>query len=305
MIFSGAAWAAAVGRRAVVAALLLVLCWPLSSALADEEKSADAGVARIVSLSPQLTENIFLLGAGDRLVGVTLYCFQPEAARSLVQVGSVQEIHIEKIAALRPQLILASDMTSPQQLATLRRLGFRVETFSRTDSFAAICSDFLRLGQLLGLSSKARDVVTWAQRQVDLVQKAVAPFPRRKVLLQVGAQPLFASVPGSFTHDFIELAGGFNIVGDRRSGAISVEQVLALNPEVILISVMGSESGVGKQEQLRWLRFAKTLRAAQTRQVYALPPEDICSPSPQRFARTLIAVARLIHPEAAGALPQP
>lgn len=183
---------------------------------------------RIVSLGPLLTKNVFLLGAGDSLVGNTIYCQRPEAARHKVKVGSVQELSIEKIASLRPQLILANNLTPPQQIDRLRHLGFRVETFGQPATFAAICDQFLQLGRLLGLEKRAETVVGQAREQVEAIRRAVAPYPRRKVFLQVGAHPLFSSVQRSFTNDFIVLGGGINIAGDQLSGLMKTEQVVAL-----------------------------------------------------------------------------
>ena len=266
--------------------------------------SAAAVPTRIVSLGPLLTENIFLLGAGERLVGNTIYCQRPEAARSKEKVGSVQELSIEKIVSLKPDLILASNLSPRQQMAQLRELGLRVEAFGQPASFADICTHLRRLGGLLGLQERAEAIIAQAQAQVTAVQQAVSPLPKQKVLLQVGASPLFSSVRTSFTNDFIELAGGSNIAGEQRSGAMKVEQVLALNPEVIVIAVMGSEHGIGAEEKKRWLQFA-TLDAVRDQRVHLLDPDAVCSPSPLTFASTLLIFARLIHPQAVIQLPAP
>jgi iron complex transport system substrate-binding protein len=258
--------------------------------------------ARLVSLSPLLTENIFVLGAGDRLVGNTVYCQRPTAAQDKEKIGSVQELSIEKIVSLKPDLILASNLTSRQQIDKLRTIGLRVETFGQPASFADICAHFRRLGVMLGLEAQAESIIAQAQAKVEAVRDAVAQLPRRKVFLQVGANPLFSSVNTSFTHDFIELGGGINIAGEQRLGAMKTEQVIALNPEVILIAVMGSEDGIGAEEKNRWLRFP-TINAAQNGQVYLLDPDLVCSPSPLTFAETLLTVARLIHPEVANRRP--
>lgn len=261
------------------------------------ESAPSPSPARIVSLSPLITENIFLLGAGDILVGDTVYCQRPEAARTKEKVGSVQELSIEKIVSLRPDLILASNLTPPQQVAKLRQLGFRVEAFRQPASFEAICEHFLRLGQMLGLRDRAGAVVGQARRKVEAVRQATASLPRPKVFLQVGAHPLFSSITSSFTNDYITLAGGVNIAGDQVSGAMKTEQVLALNPDLIIIAVMGSEHGVGAEEKKHWLSFT-ALEASRNGRVYVMDPDLVCSPSPATFADTLLAVARLIHPEA-------
>lgn len=279
---------------------LLLLCWLPATALAEDV--LQPGPTRIVSLGPLLTENLFLLGAGERLVGNTVYCQRPEAARFKDKVGSVQELSIEKIVSLKPDLILASNLTPRQQMAQLRQLGLRVEAFGQPASFADICSHFRRLGAMLGLEDRAEAIIAQAVAKVEAVQQAVRPLPKRKVFLQVGASPLFSSVKSSFTHDFIELGGGMNIAGEQRSGAMKTEQILALNPEVIIIAVMGSEHGIGSEEKKRWLQFP-TIDAVRDQRVHLLDPDLVCSPSPLTFADTLITFTRLIHPQAVINLP--
>ena len=280
--------------------VVLMLSAVCDQVAANETKSAVPFIPsydRIVSLSPLITENIFLLGAGDSLVGDTIYCQRPEAARHKAKVGSVQEISIEKIVSLRPQLILASNLTPPQQVEKLRQLGFRVEFFRQPASFADICSHFLRLGRLLGLEERAEAIVDQSRKKVEAVRHAVHPLPRRKVFLQVGAHPLFSSIRRSFTHDFIELGGGVNIAGEQLSGVMKTEQVLALNPDLIIIAVMGSEHGIGAEQKNHWMGFS-AIEAVRTGRVHVMDPDLVCSPSPVTFANTLVTIARLTHPEA-------
>lgn len=258
--------------------------------------------ARLISLGPLLTENVFLLGAGDRLVGDTVYCQRPDAARLMEKIGSVQELSIEKIVSLRPDLVLATNLNPRQQVAKLRSLGLHVESFSQPASFTDICDHFHRLGVLLGLKPEAEAIIARARFKVKAVQEAVQSLPRPRVFLQVGANPLFSSVNNSFTHDFIELGGGVNIAGDQRSGAMKTEQIIALNPQVIIIAVMGSENGIGADEKKRWLNFV-TIDAVRDQRVFLMDPDLVCSPSPLTFADTLLTFARLLHPEAAINLP--
>jgi len=252
--------------------------------------------ARVVSLSPLLTENIFLLGAGDRLVGNTVYCQRPVAARLVEKIGSVQELGIEKIVSLQPDLVLAINLNPRQQVGKLRDLGLHVETFGQPASFSDICTQFQRLGELLGLVPQAEAIIAEAKAKVEAVQAAVQSLPKPNVFLQVGASPLFSSITSSFTHDFIKLGGGINIAGDQRSGAMKTEQIIALNPEVIIIAVMGSENGIGAEEKKRWLGFP-TIDAVRDQRVYLLDPDLVCSPSPLTFAETLVTFARMMHPD--------
>ena len=281
---------------------LLLVCGPIAVLPATADSKAHPIYERVVSLSPLITENIFLLGAGNSLVGNTIYCQRPEAAQHIEKVGSVQELSLEKIVSLNPQLILASNLTPPQTVEQLRSLALRVETFGQPASFEDICNHFLRLGAILNRNEYAVALVDQARRKVDAVRRAVSSLPRRKVFLQVGAHPLFSSVQSSFTHDFIELGGGINIAGEQKTGAMKTEQVLALNPDLIIIAVMGSENGIGAEEKARWMRFS-TLEAVRANQVHVMDPNLVCSPSPTTFADTLVTIARLIHPQATIAAP--
>jgi iron complex transport system substrate-binding protein len=251
---------------------------------------------RIISLGPLNTENVFLLGAGERLVANTSYCTRPEAAKTKEKIGSVMQFSVEKIISLRPDLVLATGLTPEAQLEKLRSLGLRVVRMTQPASFQEICKQFLELGRLLGLEQRAIQVVEQARHSVAAVQQRTAGLERPGVFLQVGARPLFGSVRSSFTHDFIRLAGGRNILADQQVGTTSYEKVLARDPDVILIAIMGTESGTGAGERKKWLSFAP-LSAVKNNRVHVIDPDLVCSPSPLTFARTLEVIAGLLHPE--------
>jgi len=261
-----------------------------------ESKAAEQNNSRIISLGPINTENIFLLGAGDRLVGNTSYCSRPEAARQVEKIGSVMQLSIEKIISLHPDLILATALTQPQQLAKLKSLGLNVVQFKQPASFAEICSQFLQLGKLLGLGEDAREIVNRAKVDVGKIQKEIAQLKPQKVFLQVGANPLFGSVTSSFTNDFITLAGGKNIIANQDSGATNREKVIARNPDVIIIAIMGSETGIAAEQKEKW-QHVTVLKAIQNNRVHVINPDLVCSPSPMTFAHTLQIIAGFIHPE--------
>ena len=247
-------------------------------------------------MGPINTENIYLLGAGDRLVGNTSYCSRPDAAKQVEKIGSVMQLSIEKIISLHPDLILATALTQPQQLAKLKSLGLNVVQFKQPASFAEICSQFLRLGKLLGLEEDARKIVNKAKDDVDRIQRIVAPLKPQKVFLQVGASPLFGSVRSSFTNDFITMAGGKNIIANQESGATNREKVIARNPDVIIIAIMGSETGIAAEQKKKWQHVTVT-KATQNNRIHVINPNLVCSPSPMTFAHTLQIIAGFIHPE--------
>ncbi|MCI5130431.1 MAG: ABC transporter substrate-binding protein, partial [Candidatus Electrothrix sp. EH2] len=164
--------------------LLLSCAAPLSS-------QGGSFPQRIVSLGPINTENVYLLGAEDRLVGNTSYCVRPEAARNKTKIGSVMQVSIEKILSLQPDLILATGLTQPQQVNKLRELGLQVVQFQQPGSFAAICAQFRRIGELLGLKKRAEDIIREMENKVKAISAAAAALPQHRVFLQIGATPLF------------------------------------------------------------------------------------------------------------------
>ena len=250
---------------------------------------------RIISLGPINTENVYLLGAEDRLVGNTSYCVRPEAAKDKEKIGSVMQFSLEKILSLRPDLILATGLTSPTQIRKFEELGLRVVQFPQSSSFEEICAQFLRLGRLLGLEQKAGEVIREMKDKVKAISAAAAALPQRRVFLQIGATPLFGAAANSFTHDFIRLSNGINVIGEQQNGTVSYEKILAKDPEMIIIAIMGSETGIAGEEKRKWQRFP--IRAAQDNQVHIVDPDLVCSPSPATFVEALALVAGLIHPE--------
>jgi iron complex transport system substrate-binding protein len=251
---------------------------------------------RIVSLGPMNTENVFLLGAGDKLVGTTSYCVRPAAAKETAKVGTVTQFSLEHLLSLHPDLVLATGLTAPEQVEKLRQLGLRVVQFRQPVSFAEICSQFIETGKLLGREEKAQEIVRQAEAKVQAVSAAAAKLPRRTVFLQIGANPLFGAADSSFTQDYIRLSNGVSVLAGQYSGAVGLEQVLALNPEVILVALMGSQGGrLAEEERTRWLGFP-FLKATQRGQVKVVSSELVCSPSPPTFAEVLTIIAGLIHP---------
>ncbi len=278
--------------------LLLALCSlhpSLSWAVMLEEKNHTIPL-RIVSLGPINTENIYLLGAQDRLVGNTSYCVRPVAANDKEKIGSVMQVRLEKIISLKPDLVLATGLTRDKQLKQLQRLGLRVVQFKQPSSFAEICEQFLKLGHLLGLEKRAREIIDHVQGRVQSIALRYQQHRAQKVFLQIGSRPLFSSVQSSFTSDYIFYSNGINIAGRRNNGSMNSEQVLAEDPDVIIIAIMGSETGVARVERNKWQRFSE-LKAVKQDRVHVINPDLVCSPSPLTFVEALEQIAILVHPE--------
>lgn len=283
--------------RFIVLPLVLSLCVLTAICTANTE-SIDKPPQRIVSLGPINTENVFLLGAGDRLVGTTAYCVRPEAARLTEKIGSVMQVSVEKIIGLQPDLVLATGLTRDTQVDLLKKVGIRVVRFDQPSSFASSCQQFEELGRLLGLEEKALTITSGLQEQVkniaiEIIERAL---PQQKVIMQIGANPLYLAGKDSFTSDFIELLLAENGIGDSPSGRIGYEQVIAADPDVILIGMMGSETGVAAEAQEKW-QHIKVIQAVKDNRIHVVDPNLVCSPSPATFVQALQMIAPLIYPQ--------
>jgi len=248
---------------------------------------------RIISLGPALTEQIYLLDAQDKLVGVTRYCQRPAQAQEKEKVGTVLEANLEKIAYLEPELVLATGLTNPKTIEKLKRLNINVVSFTQAKDFSQISEQFLALARLLGKEEQAEGILSRAKRRIDVLKRRVKHLAKKKVFAQVGANPLFAAGPDSFINDCIRLAGGINVVSGTRSGLYSREKVLQDNPDVIIITTMGI---VGIEEKERWQNF-KSLSAVKNNQIYIVDEYIFCSSTPPSFVQALEKMVALLHGE--------
>ncbi|MFA7329193.1 MAG: ABC transporter substrate-binding protein, partial [Candidatus Ratteibacteria bacterium] len=207
---------------------------------------------RIISLGPALTEEIYLLGVQDKLVGCTIYCNRPEAARQKTKVGTVVDVSVEKIVALKPDLVLATSLTDRRAKESFQQLGMNVVVFPEAKNFDEICQQFLNLGKVTGKEEKARKIVAQSKKEVNSIAGKVEGRQKPKVFLEIGTKPLFTVTRNSFVNDFVVLAGGVNIASEARSGLYSREKMVAQNPDVIIIVSMGVAAD---QEKKVWQKF--------------------------------------------------
>lgn len=251
---------------------------------------------RIISLGPFLTKTVYLLGAGERLVADTRYCEDPEQYGQKEKIGTLTHVNVEKIISLKPDLVLASQFTKEKQLRVLEQFNIKTVQFKNPENFEKICSNTIYLGQLIGKERRAREIVKSAAARVQEVERLTMHLSPKRVFIQVGIKPIHTSNESTFVNEFIKRTGGINIAGKEDSGIYSREKVVKENPDVILISTMGSSKHAGSKEKRQWQAF-NSMTAVKNNAVYLLDSEVICSPTPLIFAGALEDIARLIHPE--------
>ncbi len=247
---------------------------------------------RIISLGPSITEELYLLRLENKIVGVTTYCQRPPQAQKIEKIGTAIEVNLEKVISLQPDLVLATSLTNPKAKEKLENLGIKTITIPLAKNFREICKHFLELGKIVGREKEAEEIVYRAKMTVSSFKQKVKELPRPKVLVQVGAKPLWVAPKDSFINDFIEIAGGINVGPSGKSGLYSREEVLKRNPDVIIITTMGI---VGEEEKKIWQRY-KTISAVRNNRIYIVDSDKLCSPTPVSFVKTLEEIAEILHP---------
>ena len=272
--------------------LMILSCTFLFSILCTASSLPPSSVPRrIVSLVPNITEELYLLGVQDRIVGVTVYCRRPPEAQSKERVGAVVEVNVEKILSLRPDLVIASPLTDHKQIQKLRDVGVRVEIFQPPQDFKDLGNGFLELSRLVGKERVAREIIKRAEGELAIIKGRVKGLSKPRVFIQIGAKPLFAAGGDSFIDDFIAFAGGLNIAHEVKTSVYSREEVIRRNPDIILIVTMGI---AGEKEKATWLRY-KTVDAVKNRRIYMVESYRFCSPTPVSFVEQVKGLVRLFH----------
>ncbi len=250
---------------------------------------------RIVSLVPSVTEILFALGAGSRVVGVSQYDDYPPAVASLPRVGSFLTPNIEAIVGLRPTLVIGRGASSNlREFRALRAMGIDVLVVE-DDTLAQIEQSIRIIGARLNMKRAADSVVGKIEDRIAFVTERLDEVPRRRVLMIVGHEPMIAVGTHNFLDDLIRLARGENIA--EQSGEewtnMSVEYAIAMRPEVILDGAMGNDPAAPSRF---WERYP-SIPAVRNHQVYGYPGDPTLHPGP-RVGQTLEMLAGMIHPRA-------
>jgi iron complex transport system substrate-binding protein len=195
-------------------------------------------IERAISLAPSLTEMIFAVGAGDKLVGVTTYCNYPSETATIEKVGDTQTPNIEKIIALRPQVVFVSTASQLESFTkTLEEQGIAVFV-SNPKSLDELFRALVQLGELFGTKGNAEKFVSDLESRATRVKEASERRIASRVFVQISNDPLFTIGRDSFLTQALEHAGGISVTNDVPTAypKLSKETASALDPEVIILS---------------------------------------------------------------------
>lgn len=253
---------------------------------------------RIVSLVPSATEIVFAVGAGDKVVGVTRYdVYPPELvdkvkAGAIVSVGGGFDPDIEKITALKPDVILVDGPAhvGSKPLTKLKELGFTIFALN-ANSIEGVLKDIGLVGKIVGNTAQADKVMATMNGKINFVVSKTSNAPKVKVYIENWPDPLFSVGPGYLQNEMVEKSGGINIFFDLTgSGQVNAEAVIERNPDVIIM--FHNQTSI---DDLKNRPGWDQINAVKNNKVFQMTGYE-GAPNP-RVADSLQKMAKFIHPE--------
>ena len=267
-----------------LALLLALACLPARAEIVVSDVGGTtiklaAPAQRIVSLAPHITELLFAAGAGSKVVGNVEYGDYPPAARSLAKVGGYSRLDLEAIVALKPDLVMAwQSGNAPAAVARLRAMGVNVH-LSQSNRIEDIAGELERIGKLAGTEAAANAAATAFRERYARLAARYGQRPSVSVFYQIWKQPLMTVNREQIISDAIRLCGGRNVFAHLPilAPTVSVEAVIAANPEAIIASGMSDSRPKWLDDWRRW----STLAAVSGDNLYFVPPDLIQRHTPR------------------------
>jgi len=291
---------AGVGRLFCFMSKIIVIIFIfISLAVCARALGEDAPPKRIVCLAPSFDETLIELGCQDRIAGVTTASDYLEEVKGAERTGSYVKPNIEKIMALKPDLMFASGFVGQQSAAEkLSALGLRVVVIDDKQGIEEIFAKTKQIGGIVGAGANTEALLERMRKVIEDAKRKTSQLSSRpRVYVEAGFAPLFTCGRGSFIDDLIAIAGGTNIAGEinRPFSMISSEFVLSKNPEVIILPYMGRDFG---KDALKRRKGWENISAVKTDRVYDdIGANVITIPSPRLILHGLPELLKRIHPE--------
>ena len=278
-----------------------IFLWFVAAALACGQAPQ-----RIVSTAPSITELLYALGLGDRIVGVDRFSRYPPEVLRKQKIGDYANPNLEVIASLRPDVVMipTNPVKLAERLGTLRLKVLEIDQ----EGIAKLYESFRIVGQATGTVEQAVKLTSSVQRQLEAIRTRAAPLKRTRMMFVVGRTPnrldgLIVVGQASYLNEIIALAGGENVFRDAVASypEVSLEEVLARNPDVIVdMGDMADTVGVTEAHKREvtslWERLTSVAAVRQHR-VYAVASDVYVVPGP-RVVEAAKAFFAMLHPEA-------
>jgi len=237
---------------------------------------------RIVTLAPSLGELVAdLLDENmNRLVGVSDFTDYPPSLQKIESVGPYSGFNIEKVASLKPDLVIGTKDGNPKdKVLFLRELGITVLVVS-TENFNEIDDSIKLVSTALGKKEKGNQLVRQLRSGINRIHSRSKNKNKYRVLLQINGDPLIVVGKRSFLNEALKTVGAENIYGDlnKRYPKISIEDVVNKNPDVILILALGHNLKLFQKHAINWKRF-KNIKAVKNNRIHVVSGDELLRPS--------------------------
>lgn len=258
---------------------------------------------KIVSLAPSNTEIVYALGIEDKLVAVTEFCNYPEDAQSKEKVGGFDDVDIEKVIAINPDLILAEDLHKYEVIPALERHGFSVIALV-PHNFQEIMDSIQLIGRVAGVEEKAHQIVNGMEERIQAITTEtdeISDTNKPAVLYIIWHEPIMSVGNDTRIHELIDNAGGINIAEVAGGGypTLSLEYIIDANPQVIIVNQENYDGGdISLQFILNETRLVM-VDAFINGKVYGINADLTNRPTP-RIVEALELMAKMIQPDIFG-----
>jgi iron complex transport system substrate-binding protein len=252
---------------------------------------------RIISLAPNLTEILFALELGDRVVGVTDHCNHPPEAAAVARVGGFVNPNLEVVVGLQPDLVVATPNVSNREVV-LRLQSLGVEfLIVDPDDLAGLWAAIREIAARAGVPERGEALAADLEAQVESIRRRLAPLPPTPALMIFSRDPLIVAGPGTFFDEMLAAAGGDNLAAGAGTQfpQFSLEEVVRQGPEVLIETSMGSGDDGGREFWSRW----DTIPAVRNGRICAPDTDVITRPGP-RVATGIRLLADCLHPGTLG-----
>jgi iron complex transport system substrate-binding protein len=279
-------------------ALLIGLFIPFTNPIQNNTEIQEKP-ERIVSLAPNLTEILFELGLGEKIVGVTSDSDYPAEATNKKKVGTFWQPNTEVIIACKPDLVVTLDFEQQKTVAeTLNRLGYKAMIL-KADKIEELWTAIQMIGTATGCRQRADELTENIKSKLSKLQSKTISADRVRILWVIQPEPLRVAGRNTFINELIELASGENAIGPtiQQYPSMSIEELLACDAEVIIQSAMDSVN-IEKQQQAAehyWSKYPN-LPAVRNKRIYVLNSGAMLRLGP-RLPQAVEEIGRCIFPD--------
>lgn len=260
---------------------------------------------RIISFSPSVTETLYALGLGEKVVAVTRYCLYPPEAQEKPTIGGLLDVNFEQVYRLKPDLLISSAINLDQR-KTFEKMGIKTLEVG-TKSVKSVLESIRIIGTTLGKEKKALEIVNEIKNHINKIRSSVKDLDRPRVLVtflrpvgEGNIREAYIAGNDSYFNDLLDITGGQNVYQGTAlitSPLVTTEGIIQMNPDVV-VEIMNvlKKTNLSTKDVIRDWDILSSIPAVKNKRIYVLDESYIGIPGP-RIVKALDDLLEAIHPE--------